>query len=132
MQIFLIGIAGMIGALLRYGTGIGLQQAAGDCFPFGTLAANWAGCLALSWFNRRGGEMLHLSPSLRNAVGAGLIGSFTTFSTFSVETVEMAITGRVAGALLYILASIWGGFFFAWIGWRLGSRRASSEGADSR
>ncbi|MDR6224732.1 fluoride efflux transporter CrcB [Desmospora profundinema] len=128
MFYFWIGIAGMVGALLRYGMNLFVQGWAGDWFPWGTLAENWLGCFVLGWFQVWAGERLALSPQWRTALGTGLIGSFTTFSTFSVDTMELMMQGAMGAALLYVLASLWGGILLAWAGWRLGHRSLQQKG----
>jgi len=89
MTSFIVGVAGIFGASLRYGLGTWVRQLLPQSvFPFGTLAVNLIGCFVLGWFsawsrNRR------LSPRFQTAASTGLIGSFTTYSAFSVETVEL-------------------------------------------
>lgn len=118
MHYLAIGTGGMIGALLRFWLGLALEPAGGS-FPLGTLTANWIGCLALGWFNTRFSR-LPLPSAIRTGIGTGLIASFTTFSTFSVETHRL-IQSDQPGAALYLLSSLWGGLFLLWIGNRIGN-----------
>jgi CrcB protein len=64
-----------------------------------------------------------LSPIVMTAVGTGFIGSFTTFSTFSVETIVMIESGYLMGALTYVILSIVLGLFSSWLGYKLGRKR---------
>ncbi|MFD1426532.1 CrcB protein [Kroppenstedtia sanguinis] len=121
MQILAVGIGGVLGALLRYGLGLALASPEGS-FPVGTLTANWIGCLALGWFHSRFSKIF-LSPALRGGITTGLIGSFTTFSTFSMETQQLLQSGQIGTACLYLLASLWGGLFLLYIGVRLAKRK---------
>ncbi|MBA4601100.1 fluoride efflux transporter CrcB [Thermoactinomyces mirandus] len=119
MIYWVIGIAGMIGALLRYVVGILFPAGWFWGFPLGTLFVNWIGCFLLSWLMIWSVQVFPLPSWLRTGLGTGLVGSFTTFSTFSVEAVRMIYSGLWRMALLYVFLSLWGGLFFAWIGSRL-------------
>src|SRR5690606_2328873 len=126
MTWFLVGMAGMIGVLLRYGLGMAVWQLMPQtAFPAGTLAANLIGCFAPGSF---AGWTAHgrLSPRIRTAVSTGLIGSFTTYSTFSVETLDLIRQGWWRGAAAYVAASVLGGLFLA----RLGAAAAGGGKAD--
>ncbi|AGT33041.1 chromosome condensation protein CrcB [Geobacillus genomosp. 3] len=109
-----VGIAGMIGALVRYGLGLVVPAAHG--FPFATLVINWTGSFSLSWltvvFTRRPAW----PPWLKTAVTTGFVGSYTTFSTLSVECVELLEHRQWGAAAVYIAASLFGGLFAAWAG----------------
>ena len=89
----LVGTGGAIGAICRYVVG---QWLANDRFPFGTLAVNVGGSFALGLvtFASLGGEVILL-------VGTGACGSFTTYSSFSTETVRLWETGDRLRASLY-------------------------------
>lgn len=112
-----IGIAGMIGALVRYVLGLVVPAAAIGGFPLGTLVINWTGSFLLSWltvfFTRRPAW----PPWLKTAMTTGFVGSYTTFSTLSVECVELMEQGRFGMAALYIAASLFGGLFASWAGY---------------
>ena len=115
-----VGLAGVVGALLRYYIGLAVQAGWDVPFPLGTLVVNGIGCFAVGWmttapYARRIPEMV------RQSIGTGLIGSFTTFSAFSVETVELVQAQRWGAAIGYMLDSLWGGLLLAWIGMRVGS-----------
>src|SRR5699024_12191567 len=116
------GIGGMIGALLRYGLGL-ILFLHGAGIPLDTLAANWTGCLLLGWLNAH----LPASVLLRSGIGTGMIGSFTTFSTFSVETLTLTQKGDVVMAVIYLLLSFWGGILLVHTGSRLGTKRRNNR-----
>ena len=112
MRVVLIGLAGAAGALARYGIG----AAAGPrAFPWATLAINVLGSFLLGLLLHRG--PLRLSDDVRLALGVGLLGAFTTFSTFTNETLALARDGRLGSAVLYVSVSIVGGLAAAAIGY---------------
>ncbi|XID94719.1 fluoride efflux transporter CrcB [Paenibacillaceae bacterium WGS1546] len=125
------GAFGMAGAVMRFSVGHWTHGWWSAPFPLGTLLVNLSGCLALGWF-ASWAESRHALPSwLRVGVGTGLIGAYTTFSTFSMETVSL-LQQRLAGlALLYVIASLFGGLAFAWLGrriWLTQNRQSASGG----
>lgn len=105
MAILLIFIAGGIGSIARYGLGRFIQGQAHSGFPFGTLAVNVLGCIAIGALAR-----FFANTQTENAVRAmlivGLCGGFTTFSTFSYETVGLMIGGKFGLAAIYVGASV--------------------------
>jgi len=130
MNIFAVGIGGFFGAILRYSIGKLISPTNG--FPFGTLTINLLGCLFLGWFftitvNRR-----DINPNLKLAIGTGFTGAFTTFSTFSVETLNLIKNHQLILALLYVLLSTLGGIALALFGAKLAgfqSEKQRSRGA---
>ena len=128
MSYFLVGIAGVIGTLLRYVLGVWVQQSIPHtAFPIGTLAVNLVGCFALGWFSQWVQDKNRISPRIRTSISTGLIGSFTTFSTFSVETVQLFRQGLWGNGIGYAGLSMTGGLFLAWLGTVVAGRRR--EGA---
>ena len=97
MTVLLIGAAGAAGVLARYGIG--------HLSPslWTTLAINVAGSLLLGILIHAGRD---LSPEIRDAVGVGLLGGFTTFSTFSAQAVMESDGGHPGTAALYVAASV--------------------------
>jgi fluoride exporter len=118
-----VGLAGMLGAMLRYWIGISLM--AESSFPYGTLTANLAGSFLLAWLTTIIFKRVNASPELAAAIGTGFVGSFTTFSTLSVETVQLFESGEVLIGIFYIFISIIGGLLFS----RLGFRSAKAAGS---
>lgn len=90
--------------MARYGVGQLIARRGG--FPWATLLVNVLGCLVLGalmvWVARTD----DLAPRVRAFVGVGLLGSLTTFSTFGVETVELAREGHTGGALLNVALNL--------------------------
>lgn len=114
-----VGLGGAAGSILRYLTGNLLLVLNPAAFPYGTLVANLAGSFLLglltdTWLKNR-----KISSEISAAVGTGMIGSFTTFSAFSVETLGLLKEEHYYLAFLYFFLSIAGGLFSAWIGHRV-------------
>ena len=124
MSYLLIGIAGSLGAILRYSIGILLFDES-TVFPTATLTANLAGSFLLAWFTTNLAERLSLPPALKSAIGTGFVGSFTTFSTLSVETVTLIQNEQFIVAFLYIAASIMGGLFMSRLGFHVSKGEAN-------
>jgi CrcB protein len=116
----LVGIGGIIGALLRYYLGIWSSGWTQTIFPTGTFAANMIGSFLLGWLTTRIIHQKVIHPYISTAIGTGVIGSFTTFSTFSVESVQLIQTGHWQIALIYIVSSLLAGLFLSWLGFQLG------------
>ena len=105
MTLLVVGLGGAAGALSRYWAIGWVQALAGIGFPWGTLAVNVTGSLALGfalvWL-----QSLAPSPELRDLVAVGFLGSFTTFSTFSWETLTLIRDGAWGRAGGYALGSV--------------------------
>jgi CrcB protein len=104
MQILLIAAAGALGAVARYGLSGWVQTRAGF-FPWGTLVVNVLGSFLLG-FAFRYLEATALPAEWRQAATIGLLGAFTTFSTFSYEAVAMIQDGRWQHAGAYVVGSV--------------------------
>ena len=111
-------MGGALGAVTRYWVGAAIGVRA---FPWATLAINVVGSFLLG-FVLGGPGVTRWSATVTTAVAVGFLGAFTTFSTFSFETVALLRSGRDAAALAYVAASILLGVLAAWIGYRTGQR----------
>ena len=96
-----IAVAGALGALARYGLSGWVHRFAGPGFPSGTLSVNLLGCFLLGLLTELARHGGWVSPELRVWVGIGFLGAFTTFSTFSYETVTLLRDGDWTRATLY-------------------------------
>ncbi len=109
-----VAAGGAIGAVMRHLTGIGIARIAGPGMPLGVLTANVLGCLAMGLFvglaAQRG--LAWLGPF----VATGLLGGYTTFSTFSLEAIELMQAGRGGTALLYAGLSVGAGLGALYLG----------------
>lgn len=124
-----VGIAGVLGALCRYAVGLAANHlAAASLLPVATLLCNYSGSFALGWLSSGGTVRMRLSDTGRIAVTSGFVGSYTTFSSFSAETVLLLQTGEIGIALTYVMISLWGGLLLAWLGGKIGRRKATRGG----
>lgn len=105
-QLVAIGLGGAAGSLLRYGLSTWVHGWAGRGFPYGTLAVNVLGCLAMGVLFVVLTERLAESAVLRAGLLVGLFGGFTTFSSFSIETFHLMDDGAYAKALANALANV--------------------------
>lgn len=117
--ILAVGAGGFVGAIARYlVNAIGLRLL-GPGFPFATLGVNVAGSFALGALIGVG-EIHALTPAVRTGLGVGGLGAFTTFSTFSIETLTLIEEGFTAKALLNVAASVLACVLACWAGVLLG------------
>lgn len=107
-------LGGFFGAITRYSIGEWIQTDNG--FPFGTLLINLLGCFVLGWFLTYFTIRNNIRPEITLLIGTGFIGSFTTFSTFSVETILLFQNGLAFYGTLYVLMSIILGLILAYLG----------------
>ena len=106
LPILLIAVAGALGALSRYGASLLAVKLLGAGFPFGTLIVNVVGCLLLGFLAQLGLTNPALSKNVQLALGTGFLGSFTTFSTFGVETVTLLQDGAYGPAFLNVALNV--------------------------
>lgn len=125
MQLLFVMLGGFLGTLSRYALGEWLPTSEG--FPLTTLLVNLFGCLFLGWFFTFVGQNQRIDPLLVLAIGTGLIGSFTTFSAFSLETVKLLQSGDFLSALLYVLTTILCGLLFTYIGYKIALKNKVCE-----
>ena len=112
-------LGGALGALARWGVAEALPHEAGGR-PWATLLVNVLGCLVLGFLIGRVFDRSSGPPWLRPFLATGVLGGFTTYSAFAVETVQLAEAGRVGTAAGYVLASVAGGVLAAALGQRAG------------
>jgi fluoride exporter len=119
LRIFLLILFGSAGTLARYGLQGLIQYRTETTFPTGTLAVNLAGCFLLGGVGEFSLQHLAIPPDWRVAITIGFFGAFTTFSSFSWETVQMLQDGEWVRAVLYVGLSVAGGLLLALAGIRL-------------
>ncbi len=120
MQWLAIAGGGALGAVARFWVSGAAYGWLGRGFPFGTLAVNLAGSLAMGFLAVVLSERLAWPPEARAAVLVGFLGAFTTFSTFSLETLELLESGAWPRAVVNVVVSVGGCLVAAWAGLVLG------------
>lgn len=122
LKLVMIAAGGSVGALLRYAVaGLWLRQSVG-AFPLGTLVVNVVGCLVIGVLGAAFAGSFVIREEYRLALMVGVLGSFTTFSTFGAETFALASAGHLRLAMLNVLLSNGLGLSAAWFGYRAGER----------
>jgi CrcB protein len=98
---------GGVGAVARYIVGLIVLQRAGPGFPYGTLLINVAGCFAIGIVaGLAQSRAIGLEPSVRLFLTVGVLGGFTTFSTFAYDAVTLAGEGAIGIGALYVVLSV--------------------------
>lgn len=120
MQLIAIAAGGAIGSVLRFGLSSGLHGWFGRGFPYGTLAVNVLGSFLIGLLLVVITSHEHLSPLWRSFLMVGFLGAFTTFSTFSLESVELLQQGELVKSLLNIAGNLAVCLSVCWLGLHLG------------
>jgi fluoride exporter len=116
MQALAVAAGGALGSLLRFWMSSGIYAVLGRGFPYGTLAVNVVGCLAMGLLYVLLLERMALAPEWRAALLIGLLGGFTTFSTFTMETFNLMENGETLKAGLNVLLSVITCVAATWVG----------------
>jgi CrcB protein len=115
-QVLVIAAGGALGALLRYGMSQSVYRCLGRDFPYGTLAVNLLGSFLIGVAVVLIVERMLLPELWRTALIIGFLGAFTTFSTFSFETLALFEDGQMVKALLNIGVSVILCLLATWLG----------------
>lgn len=102
LSILAIAIGGAFGSVSRFLVAREMGRRLGDFLPYGTLAVNVLGSLALGWLATVFLDRPEINSALRLGIAVGFLGAFTTFSTFSLESVQLLLNGAVWRAMLNI------------------------------
>ncbi len=105
-QLLAIAAGGAIGSVLRFLMSSWVYAVAGRGFPYGTLAVNIVGSLLIGLLTVVLIERMSLGPEWRAAILIGVLGGFTTFSSFSIETLNLIEAGAHAKAIANVLLSV--------------------------
>lgn len=114
-KIIFLGLGGFAGSNARYWTSVLMIRLAGGSFPYGTFVVNSLGCFLLGLL-AGSSTSWNISPGVKLMLGTGFLGALTTFSTFSVETVELFQKGGHWNAVLNVGLNLGIGFAAAAFG----------------
>jgi CrcB protein len=118
-RLILIGLAGFTGTLLRYWLSEWTARRFGETFPTGTLVVNLIGCFLAGLLFYLLFDRYLISPTVRTVLLIGLLGGFTTFSSFGLQTFTLFRNGEMGLALFNIAVSNVGGLLMVWVGYSL-------------
>jgi len=106
IQVLLVAFGGAIGSVFRYFVGLLGLRLAGPAFPWGTLTVNVVGSFVIGVFAEAIARKFGGSTELRLLLMTGLVGGFTTFSAFSLDTIGLLERGEAFAAIVYVVASV--------------------------
>jgi CrcB protein len=119
-QLIAIAIGGAVGAVLRFTLSTSVHRVMGKDFPYGTLTVNVLGSLLMGFFFIMLVERQISSIELRSGILFGVLGAFTTFSSFSFETLALLESGDWGKALINVFVSVSCCLLATWIGLGIG------------
>ena len=111
MQYLVIGLGGALGSMLRFGLGSWIDSSAqktGPIFPWGTIVVNITGCFVIGFIAAisAGEGRLMISSLTRQFIMIGILGGYTTFSSFSLQTLLLAQDGQWGSAVANVVLSV--------------------------
>jgi CrcB protein len=119
---FLVALGGAVGSTCRYYlSSLIAQRVTGGAFPLSTWLVNVLGCLVAGIVLGLSERFQFLSAEARILIFSGILGGFTTFSAFALETVSLLKQGDLFSALLYVFLSVAIGVSALWLGCALSS-----------
>src|SRR6266446_9699810 len=118
-KVFLIGMAGFVGTLARYGLSGIVARRFGETFPAGTLVVNIIGCFLAGFLFYLMQERFLVNDIVRTAIMIGFLGGFTTFSSFGLQTFTLLRDGEMGLATMNVLVSNVAGLLTVWAGYSL-------------
>ncbi len=119
-QTLMIASGGALGALLRFWSSQWVHSVMGRGFPYGTLLVNIVGSLLMGFMFVMLLERFNLGPEWRGLIMIGFLGAFTTFSTFSLETLHLLNSGELLKAGLNVVLSVVLCIAAVWLGMLVG------------
>jgi fluoride exporter len=121
LQVLFVALGGAIGSAARYLVGGWFAARFGAAFPYGTFVINVTGSFIVGFFLAYAQERVSLSPYWRLFFAVGLVGGYTTFSTFEYESIRLLQDGEMLMAAVYLIGSVVTGGVAAIAGIALGS-----------
>jgi len=116
-----VGVGGALGSLLRHGVNVLVSHRVERPVPYATLIVNVIGCLVIGALaGRIASGRLVLTPTMRTFIFVGVMGGFTTFSSFGLDTFTLAHGGDHAAAFWNVAGQVGLGLGAVWLGFNLG------------
>jgi CrcB protein len=106
VNLIAVGVGGAIGAIARYVMGRAVHQMVPGGFPFGTFVVNVIGCLVFGLIVGLAESRLDIGPVTRTFLLVGVLGGFTTFSSFSFESYDLIRSGQLVSAALNVIGQV--------------------------
>jgi len=119
----LVAIGGALGSVARYALSTFVLRATGTLFPLGTFVVNAVGCLVFGLIIGAADQRFTLTPQARAFVLAGVLGGFTTFSSYVFESAGLIRDGQMGAAIVNVAGQVVVGLAAFWIGAALGGLR---------
>jgi CrcB protein len=117
LSILYVALGGALGSVSRYLVGTWAQTASQSLdFPYGTLTVNLIGCFVIGFLSQLAEARGAFTPETRALVFIGVLGGFTTFSSFGNDTVNLLRDGESFNALINVGANVIVGLFLVWLG----------------
>jgi len=119
VQLILVALGGALGSVCRYGLSTAVQQLSSALVPYGTFVVNVSGCLVFGLIMGAAQQRFVLAPSARAFLLIGILGGFTTFSTFTFETFALLRAGEFVQALVNAGGQLICGLIALWAGYAI-------------
>ena len=117
MNILLVALGGAMGSVSRYLLGTWVQSASRSIdFPYGTLTVNLIGCFVIGFLSQLAEARGAFTPESRALIFIGILGGFTTFSSFGNDTINLVRDGEMFNALANVGANVIFGLLLVWFG----------------
>ena len=119
MNLLLVAIGGALGSVSRAVVSTLVLRATGSLFPFGTFAVNLAGCVVFGAIVGAAEQRFVLTPDVRAFVLVGVLGGFTTFSSYTFESFALLRDGQLAAAVVNVVGQVVAGLLGFWFAYAL-------------
>jgi CrcB protein len=123
MAWLLVALGGAIGSVARYALSTFVLRATGTLFPLGTFVVNAIGCLCFGLVVGAAEQRITLTPEARAFILAGVLGGFTTFSSYVFESAGLIRDGQMTAAIINVGGQVVAGLAAFWIGSAIGGLR---------